>query len=43
MKQQLDRSGIEMPSEIVALQATDSFAAAIQGSGDVDPAGSLVR
>jgi small conductance mechanosensitive channel len=36
----LDAAGIEMPSDIVALQATSSFAAAIQG-GRVTPGGGV--
>ncbi len=41
-KAALDGAGIEMPAQIVALQATPSFRAAVQGDGDVTPAGSLV-
>jgi small conductance mechanosensitive channel len=41
-KSALDDAGIEMPAQIVALQATPSFRAAVQGDGDVTPAGSLV-
>jgi small conductance mechanosensitive channel len=37
----LDRAGIEMPADIVALQATPSFRAALQGDGEVTPGGSL--
>ena len=39
----LERAGIEMPADIVALQATPSFRAAIRGEGDVTPGGSLRR
>ena len=41
VKRALDEAGIEMPAEIVALQATPSFRAAVQGDGDVTPGGSL--
>ena len=37
----LERAGIEMPADIVALQATPSFRAALQGEGEVTPGGSL--
>lgn len=40
VKEAMDDAGIEMPSDIVALQATTSFAAAIQG-GKVTPGGSV--
>lgn len=39
----LERAGVEMPADIVALQATPSFRAAIRGEGDVTPGGSLRR
>ena len=41
VKKDLDAAGIEMPAEIIALQATPSFRAAVQGDGDVTPGGSL--
>ncbi|MGA8848139.1 MAG: mechanosensitive ion channel family protein [Nocardioides sp.] len=41
VKKALDAAGIEMPAEIIALQATPSFRAAVQGDGDVTPGGSL--
>ncbi len=41
VKTALDEAGIEMPADIVALQATPSFRAAVQGDGDVTPGGSL--
>ncbi len=37
----LDDAGIEMPADIIALQATPSFRAAVQGDGDVTPGGSV--
>lgn len=40
-KAALEQAGIEMPADIVALQATPSFRAALQGEGDVTPGGSL--
>ena len=40
VKAAMDAAGIEMPSDIVALQATSSFAAALQG-GQVTPGGSV--
>ena len=40
VKSAMDDAGIEMPSDIVALQATSSFAAALQG-GRVTPGGSV--
>lgn len=40
VKSAMDDAGIEMPSDIVALQATTSFAAALQG-GRVTPGGSV--
>lgn len=42
VKKALDEAGIEMPAEIVALQATPSFRAAVQGDADVTPGGSVV-
>ena len=42
VKKALDAAGIEMPAEIIALQATPSFRAAVQGDGDVTPGGSMV-
>lgn len=41
VKVAMDDAGIEMPSDIVALQATSSFAAALQG-GSVSPGGSVI-
>ncbi len=41
VKQALDAHGVEMPADIVALQATPSFRAAIQGDADVTPGGGL--
>ncbi len=40
VKNALDEAGVEMPADIVALQATASFAAALQG-GKVTPGGSV--
>lgn len=40
VKRAMDEAGIEMPSDIVALQATSSFAAAMRG-GSVTPGGSV--
>lgn len=40
VKRALEDEGIEMPADIVALQATDSFSAALHGR-DVTPAGSV--
>lgn len=40
-KTALDRAGIEMPAEIIALQATPSFKAALQGEGEVTPGGGV--
>jgi len=40
VKTAFDAAGIEMPSQVVALQATSSFAAALPG-GDVTPGGSV--
>lgn len=39
----LDDAGIEMPADIVALQATPSFKAALHGDPDVTPGGALAR
>ncbi|BAN03276.1 mechanosensitive ion channel family protein [Ilumatobacter coccineus] len=41
VKEALDVAGIEMPADIVALQATPSLRAALQGDGDVTPGGGL--
>jgi small-conductance mechanosensitive channel len=41
VKSRLDRDGIEMPANIVALQATPSFRAAIHGDATLTPAGNL--
>ena len=43
VKEALDDAGIEMPADIVALQATPSFLSAVQGDGEVTPAGGVVR
>jgi small-conductance mechanosensitive channel len=40
VKRAMDDAGIEMPSDIIALQATSSFAAALQG-GRVTPGGNV--
>ncbi len=37
----LDEAGVEMPADIIALQATPSFRAAMQGGGEVTPAGGI--
>ncbi len=42
-KRALDAAGIEMPADIVALQATSSFKAALQGEADVTPGGAIAR
>ncbi len=42
-KRALDEAGIEMPADIVALQATPSFKAALQGDRDVTPGGAVAR
>lgn len=42
-KRRFDEAGIEMPAEIVALQATPSFRAALHGQPDVTPGGSVRR
>ncbi|MDW3218975.1 MAG: mechanosensitive ion channel family protein [Acidimicrobiales bacterium] len=41
VKKHLDDAGIEMPADIVALQATPSFRAALQNDGELTPGGSL--
>ncbi len=41
VKRTLEEAGIELPCDIVALQGTDSFKAAIQGEAEVTPGGSL--
>ncbi len=41
VKDALERNGIEMPADIIALQATPSFRAAVQGDADVTPGGGL--
>ncbi len=41
VKTALDDAGIEMPAEIIALQATPSFRAALQGDADVTPGGAV--
>ncbi len=41
VKSALDEAGIEMPADIVALQATPSFRAALQGDGEITPGGSV--
>lgn len=40
-KRALDDAGIEMPADIVALQATPSFKAALHGDADLTPGGSV--
>ena len=40
-KRILDDAGIEMPAEIVTLQGTPSFRAALQGQGELTPGGGL--
>ena len=42
VKEALDSAGIEMPADIIALQATPSFKAAMQGSGEVTPGGGVL-
>ncbi|MGB7980688.1 MAG: mechanosensitive ion channel domain-containing protein [Candidatus Nanopelagicales bacterium] len=42
-KAALEQAGIEMPADIVVLQATPSFKAALQGEGDVTPGGAIAR
>ena len=41
VKRALDEAGIEMPADIVALQATPSFRAAMQGDAEVTPGGGV--
>ena len=41
VKSRLDRDGIEMPADIVALQATPSFRAALHGEATLTPAGNV--
>jgi small conductance mechanosensitive channel len=41
VKARLDRDGIEMPSGLVALQATPSFRAALRGDEQLTPGGSI--
>ena len=41
VKQALDGAGIEMPAEIIALQATPSFRAALSGELEVTPGGGV--
>ncbi len=41
VKRRLDADGIEMPADIIALQATPSFKAALQNEAEVTPAGSV--
>lgn len=41
VKRRLDHDGIEMPADIVALQATPSFKAALQNEAEVTPAGGV--
>lgn len=41
VKRRLDDAGIEMPADIIALQATPSFKAALQNDAEVTPAGSV--
>ncbi|MEP4650378.1 MAG: mechanosensitive ion channel family protein [Ilumatobacter sp.] len=43
VKRRLDADGIEMPADIIALQATPSFKAALQNEAEVTPAGSVKR
>jgi small conductance mechanosensitive channel len=42
VKASLEQAGIEMPADIIALQATSSFRAALQGDGDVTPGGGYI-
>ncbi len=42
VKGAFDAAGIEMPSDIVALQATSSFAAGV-GGGTVTPGGAVAN
>ena len=41
VKARLDADGIEMPAQIVVLQAAPSFKAAVQGDAEVTPAGAV--
>lgn len=41
VKHALDAAGIEMPADIVVLQAAPSFRAAVQGDGDITPGGAV--
>ena len=41
VKQALDQAGIEMPAEIIALQATPSFRAALSGDQEITPGGGV--
>jgi small-conductance mechanosensitive channel len=41
VKARLDRDGVEMPANIVALQATPSFRAALHDGADITPGGNL--
>lgn len=41
VKERLDACGIEMPADIIALQATPSLKAALQGDAEVTPGGSV--
>jgi small conductance mechanosensitive channel len=41
VKRRLEHDGIEMPADIVALQATPSFKAALQNEAEVTPGGSI--
>ncbi len=41
VKAALEEAGIEMPADIIALQATPSFKAALQGDGEVTPGGAV--
>ncbi len=43
VKLALDDAGIEMPADIIALQATPSLRAAISGEAEVTPGGGVVR
>lgn len=43
VKSALEAAGIEMPTDIIALQATTSFRAAMQGDAEVTPGGGVVR
>lgn len=41
VKSALEQAGVEMPADIIALQATPSFKAAMQGDGEVTPGGGI--